>query len=250
MANLVPDFFGELTGWRKFAVRDRGRLLVSAMHPIPWRSADPGEAVCIADHELVSHVCPDLRCTCGFYAYKRHDDGVQHGQGVVLAQVKLWGRVVEHVHGYRAERMRIAALFVKSGTASVRALTDRYQVPVTEGEESWILENPSASSPSNPYPNQFQNPQWYQNPTYYPVNPAFLNPYGPVSNSSQASLLAQQQMQVLSQQVTLMQQAIANQTQTPSLPFVIVKTDEPQPVPAKTNRDHVDRFLKLLKLIG
>ena len=129
--NELPDFFVALTGWRKFNTRDSGRVLVSANHPIPWLSADPGEAVCVAEdanrsvydpstdriieqneRHPKSVSTPALKCSCGYYVYKRRMDAQLHHQGDVLARVEVWGRIVEHAHGYRAGRIKIVELFV------------------------------------------------------------------------------------------------------------------------------------------
>src|SRR5678815_1193449 len=170
-----PDFFAPLEAWRKFNVRDHGRLLVSANHPIPWRRVEPDAAVCLAD---ASHPrdepCPALRCTCGYYAYKTKDAARQHGQGQVLAKVAVWGRIASHTRGYRAERIRLLALIVPqdSGWATaLPALADRYHIPVTEGETSWISASPNGSSSWNPYPNA-------SNQAASPTSIAFGQMYG------------------------------------------------------------------------
>ncbi len=206
----TPDFFHALTGWRKFSVRDRGRVLVSVNHPIPWPTADPGPACClldpamtmqrvydpgtdtyqikvVADPHPLADPCPSLTCGCGYYAYKERAHAEAHGdQGTLLARVELWGRLVEHARGWRAERMKLAEIFVGPEDAAVAALEARYQVPVTRVEpvartiegELWTSANRNASSSSSRSANlprnfQFQtflnpSPLVSQNPCHCP----------------------------------------------------------------------------------
>jgi hypothetical protein len=149
----VPDFFTELIAWRKFDLRDAGRLLVSVNHPIPWGTVDPGPAFCIADSNLHGYdeECPAFRCSCGFYAYKTRDDAAMHAQGRILVRVMLWGRIAEHKRGYRAERIKLAEIFVPKDLPTIAALEKRYNIPVTvdEGAALWTSVNPSASSQSS-----------------------------------------------------------------------------------------------------
>lgn len=134
-------------------------MLVSANHPIPWATADPGPALCVATDAThpPDESCPALACTCGFYAYTNRADAVRHEQGIVLARVALWGRLVQHARGYRAERIRLVALHVwRDVPADAHALETRYSIPVTveEGVPAWTSVSPNALSSLN----QFQNP--------------------------------------------------------------------------------------------
>lgn len=91
--------------------------------------------------------------------YKARADAEAHRQPptpfdasrrTVLARVDVWGRLVEHDRGWRAERLKIVELFVPSalGDFAMNALADRYQLPVTisEAEDPWTSASPFASS--------------------------------------------------------------------------------------------------------
>jgi hypothetical protein len=184
--NETPDFFSELTGWRKFAVRDHSRVLVSANYPQPWAGVDPGPAICTIDTGTmysfgpvpvhpVNEPCPCLTCSCGYYAYKSRDDAEQHHQGRVLARVQLWGRLVEHERGYRAERIRIAELFVLRDYPEVgrAGLAARYGVPIHVEEKAvWISESLSESSLLSPSLIQSWNSSAYQIVSYQSTLPS------------------------------------------------------------------------------
>src|SRR6266850_6481590 len=97
MSDAVPDYFGALTGWRRFNLVSQRRILASANLPTPWLIPDGGEAVCLSTTGASEHdETPDLHCSCGFYSYKTKADALAHAQGTILAQVEVWGRIVEH----------------------------------------------------------------------------------------------------------------------------------------------------------
>ena len=82
---------GEITAWRTWRVRDG--YLVSPVVVVYWA---PREAM---QGDVIEN---------GVYAFKRKTDAlneytVRCGEVAVLGQVALWGEVVEHEHGYRAE---------------------------------------------------------------------------------------------------------------------------------------------------
>lgn len=184
-----PDFFTELIAWRKFAVKDSGRLLVSANIAIPWATVDPGPATCIQPVHPLDEPCPSLKCHCGYYAYKTKDDAIAHAQGYVLGRVLVWGRVAQHVRGYRAARMKLVELFVPPDypSAGRDGLIARYQIPVTlDGGIAWTSENPNASLSLSQLANQYLSQQ--------------NNPYSRRLSSQQA--LAYQQQYVAQQQAS------------------------------------------------
>ena len=69
--------------------------------------------------------CPgaDRRCRCGIYAFRSEQRALGEapppshwhslwGDYTVLGEVALWGKVVEHEHGYRAEHAMVQRLLV------------------------------------------------------------------------------------------------------------------------------------------
>lgn len=59
--------------------------------------------------EISGHSAPSPGCTCGFYALK-YRPGPARAITEALAEVELFGVVIEHENGYRAERQRILSL--------------------------------------------------------------------------------------------------------------------------------------------
>lgn len=102
---------------------------------------------------------PAERCRCGIYAFRDPEHLLLHVQGwysdphlfaattierVVLGAVALWGTVIEHERGYRAEYAYPLGLWVPpiwrelypQVEAIHRALGERYRIPVVyEWEE-------------------------------------------------------------------------------------------------------------------
>ena len=59
------------------------------------------------------HHAPDPKCTCGFYAVDNDDDLWRLGGGdpeLIVLDVELAGRVIEHEHGYRASDQRVRSV--------------------------------------------------------------------------------------------------------------------------------------------
>jgi hypothetical protein len=94
-----------ITAWRTWTLRGSRHgtevwLLPLAGDGKPWPAASPARASCTRHR---SHRVPELGCTCGLHAM-REPDPLRRARGpAVLGTVSLWGRVIEHVHGFRAE---------------------------------------------------------------------------------------------------------------------------------------------------
>jgi hypothetical protein len=119
----APDYADALIGWRVWCVVRFGTelRLASVIQDEVWPVETELVARCRA-HEPPSnrlllgrpteHVAPATDCTCGIYA-ARQPAGVwtylrgrdePYTVARVLGRALLWGRVVEHEDGWRAER--------------------------------------------------------------------------------------------------------------------------------------------------
>jgi len=78
----------------------RVRLLPLYGERRPWPVRDPARASCARRRR---HPVPGLGCTCGLYATHGLDALRRSRDPAVLGTVALWGRIVEHAAGYRAE---------------------------------------------------------------------------------------------------------------------------------------------------
>jgi hypothetical protein len=97
-------------GWRVWCVQETasGLRLASVVREADW----PRGTDLIAHCDLDGHVAPDMNCTCGIHAAREPAPLWTYLRGRdepttvarVLGRVALWGRVVEHDDGWRAER--------------------------------------------------------------------------------------------------------------------------------------------------
>lgn len=93
--------FGEIIAWKMLGVTSNPAGDAFLCSPYQketiWR---PGAVMKASGKpsELAAH---------GFYAWKTRADSTRETQGTVLAKMMLWGDVVEHEYGYRAEYARI-----------------------------------------------------------------------------------------------------------------------------------------------
>ena len=119
----APDFADALIGWRVWCVVRYGTelRLASVIHDEVWPVGTELVARCRAHEppsnrlllgELPRHAAPAAECTCGIYASREPAGAWTYLRGRdepftvarVLGRVMLWGRVVEHEDGWRAER--------------------------------------------------------------------------------------------------------------------------------------------------
>jgi hypothetical protein len=113
----APDYSAALIGWRVWCVAETpdGLRLASVIHDHVWDAGRPALAGCPEPHPA-----PSAACTCGIHAARdaapvlpylrgRNDPGVV---GRVLGRVLLWGTVIEHEHGWRAERAQPLELWL------------------------------------------------------------------------------------------------------------------------------------------
>jgi hypothetical protein len=119
----APDYADALIGWRVWCVVRHGAelRLGSVIQDDVWPLGAPFVARCRAHEppanrlllrDPYAHDVPAAGCTCGIYAarepagawsYLRGRDEA-HTVARVIGRVMLWGRVVEHEDGWRAER--------------------------------------------------------------------------------------------------------------------------------------------------
>lgn len=104
--DLARDVSTEpVMAWRAWALtgrRDGSELLLRpvAGRSRPWRPREPAQAAC--KHARM-HGAPNVDCSCGLYGTHEADLLRRTRTPAVLGRVALWGRVIEHDMGYRAE---------------------------------------------------------------------------------------------------------------------------------------------------
>lgn len=94
-----------ILAWRAWALtghRDGSELLLRpvAGRSRPWRPREVAEAGC--KHARL-HDAPHLACSCGLHGTHELEILRRTRTPAVIGRVALWGRVIEHEHGYRAK---------------------------------------------------------------------------------------------------------------------------------------------------
>ena len=92
-----------VTAWRGWSlVEEEGRVRLSSLtRAESWMPRAPHAASCSKGRRPM----PQRRCRCGIYATTTPEalGGLRSLPGGVVGEVSLWGRVIEHGRGYRAE---------------------------------------------------------------------------------------------------------------------------------------------------
>ncbi len=108
----VPDYISPILGYRIWQWDVAG---LCSLNGESWRPGKPLEARCkVCDFALwrghhgavhCPHSAPLIKCTCGIYAYKSLEHAREYGgeRSRIHGQVSLWGTIVEHQQGWRAQ---------------------------------------------------------------------------------------------------------------------------------------------------
>ena len=105
--------------WRLVLDPEGPRLAPTTPRPT-WPPREAPAATCSGTHTRLymvfdptakPHRCPDEGCTCGWHAAREASTLVRPGgPAAVIGQVSLWGKVIEHARGWRAEHAYPARL--------------------------------------------------------------------------------------------------------------------------------------------
>jgi len=121
----IPDYISPITGYRVWRW-DRAGL--RSLNGEPWRPGEPLEAGCrVSDFAGLRgranathspHHVPQINCTCGIYASKslEHLRECGYERSQIHGEVSLWGTVVEHQRGWRAQYAYPKVLFLAPST--------------------------------------------------------------------------------------------------------------------------------------
>ena len=98
----VPDYISPIVGhrvWRWDAIG------LKSLNNKRWLPRQPLAAKCGAGTAHDAHEPPHLDCTCGVYASKNleHLRKIGLDRHGVIGEVNLWGKLVEHEQGFRAQ---------------------------------------------------------------------------------------------------------------------------------------------------
>lgn len=91
-----------IVGWRGWNVIHPHYLTNSS---VVWTPGERTEAICTARYHPPDEVSPVEGCSCGVYAFNAPFEVKQQGYNsqTLLGEVYLWGKVLEHARGYKAQ---------------------------------------------------------------------------------------------------------------------------------------------------
>lgn len=113
-----------IKAYRVFALREGGELRSDSMDDI-WRKSMTARC-----KRYRNCARPSKNCWCGLHAFKRREMANKQGHiSRVIGKVALWGKVQVHGNGYRAQYMKIIALY------SDRPDHHSYTIQQTRAEE-------------------------------------------------------------------------------------------------------------------
>lgn len=126
----VPDLCEALVGYRVWQWDAERHRLLSLYNSEIWEPYATKRGDCMQRGGRVPWVhaahCPHEECTCGIYAFASLHDLIRQRDRpedyLVLGQVFLWGRVIEHEKGWRAE-------YAYPRLLNSQVAADRYGVP-------------------------------------------------------------------------------------------------------------------------
>jgi hypothetical protein len=146
----VPDYISPVVGYRVWQWDAAG---LRSLNGEKWFAHRPLSAVCRADAcgsisglSKTTHTPADLpyfSCTCGVYAAKTIEHLRQCGykKSGVHGEVYLWGKVVEHERGWRAQFAYPKALFLAADAIpfSLSEINSRLKTLTDFGREIFLL---------------------------------------------------------------------------------------------------------------
>lgn len=161
----IPDYLEPLIAWRGWRVGEDGGLYGPTASAALWIPGEPCRALCglhapgQAGNRYLGEgrkhpiwTAPQPRCTCGFYCYKNLSiellsmlDGFTHYNQACFGQVKIWGRVIEHEDGYRAQYAYPKAVIVGADAVCQRQIETirkeyRIEVETVPNIVQWVQE--------------------------------------------------------------------------------------------------------------
>lgn len=125
-------------------VTDEGVKLRGVGYRVSYGPND--QAKCNPGYQVTasSHAVPEASCTCGFYALRSREEALNAGYSAhAVLEVELFGKVIKHERGYRAERQRVLAVHVLPSSAARGGLV--VLPPALDGDDMAALERAIAA---------------------------------------------------------------------------------------------------------
>lgn len=180
----IPDLIEPIIGWRCWGINKDGTLrALTSPHAylgfgyhswgVEWPPRKTAAAACeklerSGFYRIIRELSPDREppkncehvpeesCSCGFYAARRLRDVPNYEHGVAYGLVAMWGKVIEHNGGWRAQYAYPVNLTVldhyewKGETGAIlNRIRDLYGVPVRLGTRDELADLRAAELAAN-----------------------------------------------------------------------------------------------------
>ena len=152
----IPDYISPIVGYRVWTWDTKGlkSLCGERWHPNQSLAARCRASAVVGTiagrvegHD--SHDAPQVNCTCGIYAAKTlHHFGAGYEQYGIHGEVYLWGTVVEHERGWRAQLAYPKNLFLSPDALpfTLAEIWPRLQALTLYGSDIFVLDNDQTHS--------------------------------------------------------------------------------------------------------
>jgi len=144
----IPDYISPIIGYRVWQWVAAG---LKSLNGEPWSAGKPIAAACrisvrgttVAVHD--ANDAPREKCTCGVYASKslEHLHTTGYERYGICGEVNLWGTVVEHEQGFRAQFAYPKNLYLppKMLPSTLAEMQARLQALTLYGSDIFVLGN-------------------------------------------------------------------------------------------------------------
>jgi hypothetical protein len=146
---IIPDYVSPIIGYRVWRWKPTG---LQSLNGQPWLPGRPLVASCgppagtIVSRGEATHgpdELPSLDCTCGVYAAKNleHLREIDYARFGIHGEVYLWGTVVEHRLGWRAQFAYPKSLFLPPDRVPIKIteLDARLKVLIAFGADIFLV---------------------------------------------------------------------------------------------------------------
>jgi hypothetical protein len=120
----VPDYTAPIVGYRGWCIHPEADRLMSGISEEVWHPGRAMKARCPLRLSGIVHSSPQEGCTCGIYALKSL---LVRNRFPICGEVYLWGKLIEHRDGWRAQYAYPKSLTLQSFDPKTLTLVQQWE---------------------------------------------------------------------------------------------------------------------------